>query len=458
MKEDATLKEEVGAVSDGKGLVDVMVGDEDADIAVLELPHDLLDILDGDGVDACEGLVEHDELGLDGQTAGNLRASALTARQLVAFVLAHFLEAELSDEALELLEMPFDEVYDMITELYSDFPIYKDVKREDFRNLFASYKSIREVVQLGDLYRLVSPYDHKSHPYVFVAFPFIDGEIHSFVSDVIDQQRYTNRLITLNDWVIRASAKGLLLVPEDCIPKDMSPEDFADTWAKFNGVIVYSPSKTGAMPHQVASNSTNIGINDMLSLQLKFFEDISGVNASLQGKAGFAGESGQHAQIMAQNAATSLVDLFNSFNEFVREAAYKDVKNIQQYYDPKTISKIVGETSADISNISNAEFDFSIVQSQNTEIAKAQANQFILGLLNQQLIGLEQALEVAKDLPYADALLQSIRTQKEQMDNGQVPEGVSPELMQQAQAQATMRSNPQAMAMLQQALQPKESA
>ena len=43
---------------------------------------------------------------------------------------------------IEGYEKAVDEVYDMITELYSDFPIYKDVKREDFRNLFASYKSI----------------------------------------------------------------------------------------------------------------------------------------------------------------------------------------------------------------------------------------------------------------------------------------------------------------------------
>ena len=32
-----------------------------------------------------------------------------------------------------------------------------------------------------------TPYEHKSHPYVFKAYPFIDGEIHSFVSNVIDQ-------------------------------------------------------------------------------------------------------------------------------------------------------------------------------------------------------------------------------------------------------------------------------
>jgi len=310
---------------------------------------------------------------------------------------------------------------------------------------------------LGDiLYEGETEFEHKSHPYVFIAYPFIDGEIHSFVSDVIDQQRYTNRLITLNDWVIRASAKGLLLIPDDCIPKDMSPEEFADTWAKFNGVVVYTPSKTGAVPQQVASNSTNVGIHEMLSLQLKFFEDISGVNAALQGRAGFAGESGQHAQIMAQNAATSLVSLFNRFNEFVREGAYKDVKNIQQFYDEKTIYNIAGNKSEDISKLSDAEFDFSIVQSQNTEIAKANANQFILGLLQQQAISLEQALEVAKDLPYADALLQSIRTQTQQMQDGQVPEGVSPELMQRAQNEAQLRANPQAMAMLNKAVSTQE--
>ena len=50
-----------------------------------------------------------------------------------------------------------------------------------------------------------TPYAHKEHPYVIKAYPFIDGEIHSFVSDVIDQQRYTNRLITLYDWIMLGS-------------------------------------------------------------------------------------------------------------------------------------------------------------------------------------------------------------------------------------------------------------
>ena len=107
LKEYSSFEEEVGTVGDIERLVDVMVGDEDADVAVFELPDDVLDVFHGDGVDAGEGLVEHDELGLDGQTAGYLGASALSSGQLVAFVLAYFLEAELMDECFEFVELFF---------------------------------------------------------------------------------------------------------------------------------------------------------------------------------------------------------------------------------------------------------------------------------------------------------------------------------------------------------------
>ncbi len=35
-----------------------------------------------------------------------------------------------------------DDVYRLVTDLYSDFPVFKDVKKEDFRELFMSYKQI----------------------------------------------------------------------------------------------------------------------------------------------------------------------------------------------------------------------------------------------------------------------------------------------------------------------------
>lgn len=295
-----------------------------------------------------------------------------------------------------------------------------------------------------------TPYDHKEHPYVFSAYPFIDGEIHSFVSDIIDTQRYVNRLIIMDDWIRRAGAKGVLMVPEDCLG-DTSPEEFAETWVKFNGVLVYKPSATGKEPHQVVSNSTNVGSKDMLSMQLRFFEEISGVNGALQGKPGYSGMSAALYNQQTQNAATSLSDIIESYSEFCQDAAYKDVKNIQQFYDRKHIVNIAGKSGSkvvyDPQKIRDVEFDLSIVQSQATPVHRALSNELLLELFKANAISLEQMLENGS-YPFADKLLQSIKSQRDQIEKGQMPEGISPELAQQVHQEA----NPDAVAMMQRAM------
>lgn len=288
-----------------------------------------------------------------------------------------------------------------------------------------------------------TPYEHDSHPYVFKAYPFIDGEIHSFVSDVIDQQRYTNRLITLYDWIMRASAKGVLMMPDDCLPDGVSIDDIAESWAEFNGVIVYRPSKSGRVPEQVANNSTNIGIAELLNMQLKFFEDISGVTGALQGKPGFSGESAAHFQQQTQNATTTLLDLLECFSGFVVDGAYKDVKNIQQFYDSKRVFNIAGRSGAQIEydpkKIRDVEFDLSITESTTTPAYRHLANDILMQLWQAQAISVEQLLEHG-DFPFADELLQSIKSQKEQLEQGKMPDGLSPELMAQVQQGANMQA------------------
>ncbi len=101
-----------------------------------------------------------------------------------------------------------------------------------------------------------SPLPDGGHPFVFKCYPFLDGEIHSFVADIIDQQRYTNRLITMYDWIMRASAKGVLLMPEGAVdPENM--QNVVDQWSRFNGVIVYRPRPGYPDPKQVSGNAGN---------------------------------------------------------------------------------------------------------------------------------------------------------------------------------------------------------
>lgn len=172
----------------------------------------------------------------------------------------------------------------------------------------------------------ISPWPGAGHPYVMKAYPFIDGEIHSFVADCLDQQRYINRLITLNDWIIRASAKGVLLFPESAIPDDLELEDIAAQWSLYNGVIRYK-AKTGIpVPQQLSTNSTNIGISELLEVQLKMMEDVSGVNSALQGQITGGNVSGTLYEQQTRHALTGLADIMEGFKTFMLESARKDVE------------------------------------------------------------------------------------------------------------------------------------
>ena len=107
---------------------------------------------------------------------------------------------------------------------------------------------------LGDLLdEGETPYWHGEHPYVLNYTLSIDGEVHAFVEDVIDQQRYINRLITMIDFIMGSSAKGVLLFPEDQIPDGMTIEDIADEWTKYNGIILFRPRPGSPMPQQIAA-------------------------------------------------------------------------------------------------------------------------------------------------------------------------------------------------------------
>lgn len=170
-----------------------------------------------------------------------------------------------------------------------------------------------------------SPYPHAVHPYVFKIYPFIDGEIHSFVADIIDQQKLTNRLISMYDWILRASAKGVLLFPEGALPDGVDINDIADEWSRFNGLIIYKPRAGVPLPQQISSKSADIGITQLLEIQMKMMEDISGVNGALQGRLDSGSVSGTLYSQQTQNSMIALADLLGSYQDFMFEAARKEL-------------------------------------------------------------------------------------------------------------------------------------
>lgn len=280
-----------------------------------------------------------------------------------------------------------------------------------------------------------TPYEHGSHPFVFRFYPFVNGEVHSFVSDVIDTQRYINRLLNLNDYLLRTSAKGLLAVPEQAL-EGTSPDEIADVWAKPGGVFVFKAKPGVPLPKQITSSAQNLGITELISMEKQFFDDITGVNAALQGKS-VGSVSGTYYAQQTQNSATSLQGILSCFSGFIKAGAAKDCKLIQQYYDTDRIVSIVGRDGRKVrfnpSKVKFMEFDINISESQTSPVFRQVANEFLMQIWQSGQISLKGMLE-AGAFPFGDKLLGVVNA--EEAERQQQEQAA---LAQQAQQQAEER-------------------
>lgn len=277
-----------------------------------------------------------------------------------------------------------------------------------------------------------TPFWHNSHPYSFKIYPFYNGRVYPFVSDFIDQQRFINRLVTMQDFIMKASAKGVLMFPEDSKPEDMSMEEIAEEWAAYNGVIYYRARPGVDAPHQVISNTAQTGAFEMLNLQLKLLEDISGVQGALQGQSPKSGTPASLYMQQVQNSSVTLTDLFESFREIREERDMKTLKCIQQAYEDVRYINITGSNAPvmyDPKKVRNIEFDVSITESQSTPAYRLVINDFLMQIFQTGQISLEELLQNGA-FPFADKLLQSIQARQQEMAQGQAPTGeiVPPEI------------------------------
>lgn len=269
------------------------------------------------------------------------------------------------------------------------------------------------------LQEMETPYIHGSHPYILALYPFIDGEVHSFVADVIDQQRYINRLITMIDFIMGASAKGVLLFPEDMLPEGTTIEEIADQWVKYNGVIVYKPKPGVTPPQQISVNATNVGAYELLNLQMQLMSEISGVHTAIRGGDPKANTPASLYAQQSQNSATNLIDLMEAFRGFREERDTKIMKVQQQYYTSPRYINIAGSNYSEVSKyfkpemVRNIDFDLSIEESQSTPAYRQLADQFLLQLFSAGQIDIKTMLENSS-MPFADRLLQTIKVREEE--------------------------------------------
>lgn len=205
-----------------------------------------------------------------------------------------------------------------IVEAESSYRRHKNKNDEEVKWDIVNVWHCRWYSPMGDLLaEWDSPYGHGSHPFVVKFYPLTDGEVHSVVEDVIDQQKYVNRLITLVDHILASCAKGVLLFPEHAMPEGFTWSDIRNIWRRSNGIIPYYCEPGMDKPQQISVNNTDIGAFEMIQLQLKMLEDVSGVSGALRGK-GLTVNSSSLYREEVENASQALADVFETFNTFRR--------------------------------------------------------------------------------------------------------------------------------------------
>ena len=281
-----------------------------------------------------------------------------------------------------------------------------------------------------------SPYWHGEHNYVLHLYPLIQGKLGNFVEQFIDQQRAINRTATLIDFIRGTSSKGVLVVDDDAF-ESMSREEVIDEYVRYNGVL-FVKLKPGqsidGVVRQYNSGAAVAGDFELLNLQLRLINDISGVNSAMQGQAPKAGTPASLYAQQIQNSSLNLKGLFDGFRTFRRRRDNKVMKTIQQFYTEAQYIGMAGIHYSDEAKwydpekVQNSEFDLTISEGYNTPAYQLVANDFLMELFRSNAIDVRTMLENSS-YPFATRILEAIKRNEEQAAKGSAMEGISPELL-----------------------------
>ncbi len=270
-----------------------------------------------------------------------------------------------------------------------------------------------------------SPYDYRSHPFTVALFPYVNGEVHSFMGSFKDQQIYINRMVSINDWAIRTAAKGMTFLPLSLKPDGMTIEDYAAQKSRFDAVFVYddTKSRTGVMPQFFSHSAFNTGANEMLQTQLNMIHEVSGVSGALQGKTPASGTAASRYAMEAQNATTTIYPLIKKFNGFEERVAIKTLITLQQFYEEGrdiTPKKADHQVFYRANACRNIKANISIKNSAASAAFFQMGNELLNNLFDKGAIDVRTFLKNI-DAPFADKILQDIDSYMSQLQQGQQP-------------------------------------
>lgn len=300
-------------------------------------------------------------------------------------------------------------------------------------------------------------YWHKSHPYSVSLNELVDGEVFSFLLDILDPQRQINRLFAQIDALINTSAKGLWVVPTQVLAKGQTREQFAAEFTRLGNMMFYDAEKladyggtrgaAGAI-QQIQGAAVPASIFQFLTLQDQYVEKTTGMTSAVQGQEPSAGTPASLYAQMVQQASTGVVDTIESYREMLRQHEKKKAQLVLQFYDRAVPvrggPRALGTTTYDPDVVRQFDWDVALGDVAHTATYKMLFEQDLKEFLSAGFLTFRQYLTESSH-PRARALLQLVEATNPLAQAGADPAEIS------AIVEAAAAGDPEAQALLKQA-------
>lgn len=297
------------------------------------------------------------------------------------------------------------------------------------------------------LYEGESPYACGC-PITLSMYPMTNGEIHPIVSDCIPMQKNINRVLMLQDMILKNAGKQTTFVDTAALDDSMRHEEIKFQLTSPNGLIKYNSKKGGDKPVIQQGQPVSIGVEGIVSMFIKLMEDATGIHGANQGKDALSGQSAALYQSMQMAGSTMMKPFLSFFESFMRNIAIKKAKFIQQFYEDHRYINITGDASKgaaryDKDVAGKLEHFISINKATATAVQTELSNQLAVELFKMGAFGVKPLLK-SVPLPFANALLRSIEEEERKMAEAKTAgQQYVPHLDPNAVAQANMEISPE---------------
>ena len=236
-------------------------------------------------------------------------------------------------------------------------------------------------------------YSFRYHPYVFLAYPCLQGETRSFIDRVIDKQRSTNHYLLMFDSLMGHAMKGMAIDAKS-VSKYQGLDEMIAEAKRPDGVVVYDGSKGNAPSALTSSVTIPSGLEWLINQNQSIVVSQSGVQGALQGV--HRNTSGKQYQMEREAASTTVADYFGAFYDFSQRVSKVQLWEIQQFYDSHRSVKLTGEDYKQFYNpdtMMDVNFDLQLDMDANSAVMRAANNDMLWQLMLQNRIDIITMLD-----------------------------------------------------------------